>query len=129
MADQAKPVAKPKPGYVKQQLKKGDKVNYPHVGDTVHCWYTGYLSDGVTIFDSNCGEGGKKKQRQPLSFKVGKGKVIKGWDEALLTMSKGEKSKLTIEPDWAYGSKGNVAAGIPKDEKLIFEVELVNISF
>ncbi|KAB1280707.1 Peptidyl-prolyl cis-trans isomerase FKBP3 [Camelus dromedarius] len=62
-----------------------------------------------------------------LSFKVGIGKVIRGWDEALLTMNKGEKARLEIEPEWAYGKKGQPDAKIPPNAKLIFEVELVDI--
>ena len=50
--------------------------------------------------------------------------VIRGWDEALLTMCYGEKAEITIEPDWAYGRKGNPDAGIPPWSKLVFEVEL-----
>ncbi|KAK7835963.1 hypothetical protein U0070_004054 [Myodes glareolus] len=69
----------------------------------------------------------KKKNAKPLSFKVGIGKVIRGWDEALLTMSKGEKARLEIEPEWAYGKKGQPDAKIPPNAKLIFEVELVDI--
>ncbi|KAB0391501.1 hypothetical protein E2I00_016289 [Balaenoptera physalus] len=61
------------------------------------------------------------------SFKVGIGKVIRGWDEALLTMSKVEKDQLEIEPEWAYGKKGQLDAKIPPNAKLIFEVELVDI--
>ncbi|CAD7691230.1 unnamed protein product [Nyctereutes procyonoides] len=68
----------------------------------------------------------KKKNAKPLSFKVGIGKVIRGWDEALLTMSKGEKARLEIEPEWAYGKKGQPDAKIPPNGKLIFEVELVD---
>ncbi|KAJ9071618.1 FK506-binding protein 2B, variant 2 [Entomophthora muscae] len=89
--------------------------------DTVHCWYTGTLEDG-TVFDSNTGAGKTKKPKHPLSFKVGVGRVIRGWDEALLTMSKGEKSKITIEPEWAYGKKGLPSAGVPPNSRLIFEV-------
>ncbi|XP_033016556.1 peptidyl-prolyl cis-trans isomerase FKBP3-like [Lacerta agilis] len=59
----------------------------------------------------------------PLSV----GKVIRGWDEALLTMSKGEKGHLEIEPEWAYGKKGQPDAKIPPNAKLFFEVELVDI--
>ncbi|CAO2593198.1 Peptidyl-prolyl cis-trans isomerase FKBP3, partial [Lemmus lemmus] len=89
-------------------------------GDIVHCWYTGTLLDG-TVFDTNIQTSSKK------NFKVGIGKVIRGWDEALLTMSKGEKARLEIEPEWAYGKKGQPDAKIPPNAKLIFEVELVDI--
>ncbi|KPP62977.1 peptidyl-prolyl cis-trans isomerase FKBP3-like, partial [Scleropages formosus] len=94
------------PKYTKSVLKKGDKVNFPKKGDTVSCWYTGTLEDG-TVFDTNIpSTARKKKQSKPLSFKVGTGRVIRGWDEALLTMSKGETAKVEIEPEWAYGKKG-----------------------
>ncbi|XP_037356726.1 peptidyl-prolyl cis-trans isomerase FKBP3-like [Talpa occidentalis] len=115
------------PKYTKSILKKGDKTNFPKKGDVVHCWYTGTLQDG-TIFDTNIQTSSKKKKSaKPLSFKVGIGKVIRGWDEALLTMSKGEKARLEIEPEWAYGKKGQPDAKIPPNAKLIFEVELVDI--
>ncbi|KAM4664825.1 peptidyl-prolyl cis-trans isomerase FKBP3 [Discoglossus pictus] len=115
------------PKYTKSILKKGDKSNFPKKGDTVHCWYTGTLEDG-TVFDSNIQTSAKKKKAaKPLSFKVGVGKVIRGWDEALLTMSKGEKAKLEIQSEWAYGKKGQPDAKIPPNAKLIFEVELVSI--
>uniref|UniRef100_W5MZT6 peptidylprolyl isomerase n=1 Tax=Lepisosteus oculatus TaxID=7918 RepID=W5MZT6_LEPOC len=121
------PVEEGPPKYVKSVLKKGDKVNFPKKGDTVSCWYTGTLEDG-TVFDSNVATSAKKKKAsKPLSFKVGMGKVIRGWDEALLTMSMGEKARLEIEPEWAYGKKGQPDAKIPPNAKLIFEVELVSI--
>ncbi|XP_028934560.1 peptidyl-prolyl cis-trans isomerase FKBP3 [Ornithorhynchus anatinus] len=115
------------PKYTKSILKKGDKTNFPKKGDVVHCWYTGTLQDG-TVFDTNIQTSSKKKKSaKPLSFKVGVGKVIRGWDEALLTMSKGEKAHLEIEPEWAYGKKGQPDAKIPPNAKLIFDVELVDI--
>ncbi|XP_068947877.1 peptidyl-prolyl cis-trans isomerase FKBP3 isoform X1 [Petaurus breviceps papuanus] len=115
------------PKYTKSILKKGDKTNFPKKGDIVHCWYTGTLQDG-TVFDTNIQTSAKKKKNaKPLSFKVGVGKVIRGWDEALLTMSKGEKAHLEIEPEWAYGKKGQPDAKIPPNAKLYFEVELVDI--
>ncbi|XP_030418643.1 peptidyl-prolyl cis-trans isomerase FKBP3 [Gopherus flavomarginatus] len=115
------------PKYTKSILKKGDKTNFPKKGDVVHCWYTGKLQDG-TVFDTNIQTSSKKKKgAKPLSFKVGVGKVIRGWDEALLTMSKGEKAHLEIEPEWAYGKKGQPDAKIPPNAKLFFEVELVDI--
>lgn len=52
--------------------------------------------------------------------------MIRGWDEALLTMSKGEKCKIFVEAPWAYGKKG-VEGVIPPNANLIFEIELVSI--
>ncbi|KAG9282901.1 peptidyl-prolyl cis-trans isomerase FKBP3 [Astyanax mexicanus] len=115
------------PKFTKAVLKKGDKTNFPKKGDTVACWYTGTLEDG-TVFDTNIPTTArKKKQSKPLSFKVGLGKVIRGWDEGLLTMSKGETARLEIESEWAYGKKGLPDSKIPPNAKLIFEVELVSI--
>lgn len=115
------------PKYTKSVLKKGDKTNFPKKGDTVSCWYTGTLEDG-TVFDTNIPTAArKKKQAKPLSFKVGMGRVIRGWDEGLLTMSKGETARLEIEPEWAYGRKGLPDSKIPPNAKLIFEVELVSV--
>ncbi|CAL8394426.1 unnamed protein product [Arctogadus glacialis] len=115
------------PKYFKSVLKKGDKTNFPKKGENVSCWYTGSLMDG-TVFDTNIPTTArKKKQSKPLSFKIGMGRVIRGWDEAILTMSKGETAKLEIEPEWAYGRKGLPENKIPPNAKLIFEVELVAV--
>ncbi|KAL7888283.1 hypothetical protein AOLI_G00032570 [Acnodon oligacanthus] len=125
--DVAEVVNEGPPKFTKAVLKKGDKTNFPKKGDTVACWYTGTLEDG-TVFDTNIPTGArKKKQAKPLSFKVGMGKVIRGWDEGLLTMSKGETALLEIESEWAYGKKGLPDSNIPPNAKLIFEVELVSI--
>ncbi|XP_058844065.1 peptidyl-prolyl cis-trans isomerase FKBP3-like [Acipenser ruthenus] len=115
------------PKYTKYVLKKGDKENFPKKGEAVGCWYVGTLEDG-TVFDSNVTTSAKKKkQSRPFSFKVGLGRVIRGWDEAVLTMSKGEKARLEIQSEWAYGRKGLPDAKIPPNANLIFEVELVSI--
>ncbi|XP_056283977.1 peptidyl-prolyl cis-trans isomerase FKBP3 [Pseudoliparis swirei] len=115
------------PKYFKSVLKKGDKSNFPKKGDNVSCWYTGSLEDG-TVFDTNIPTTArKKKQTKPLTFKVGLGRVIRGWDEAILTMSKGETARVEIEPEWGYGRKGLPDSKIPPNAKLIFEVELVAV--
>jgi FK506-binding protein 3 len=71
-------------------LKKGNGATFPQKGDLVHVFYTGKLVDG-TVFDSNMASAAtKKKAPEPLKFRVGTGKVIRGWDHGLLTMSLGE---------------------------------------
>jgi peptidylprolyl isomerase len=89
----------------------------PRKGALVEAHYTGRLLDG-TKFDSSVDVG------KPLLFLVGKGEVIKGWDEAFLSMKTGEKRILVIPPDLAYGDKG--MGTIPPNATLIFEVELIN---
>lgn len=128
---ESKDSKKEEPKFVKKILKHGDKTTFASKGDRVSCFYTGKLENGV-VFDSNVsGAAGTKKKSssegKPFIFRVGKGLVIRGWDEGLMTMSKGEKAELTIEPEWAYGKKGNIDANIPPQSKLIFEVELVDI--
>jgi FKBP-type peptidyl-prolyl cis-trans isomerase len=90
----------------------------PRVGDTVVANYDGRLLDG-TRFDSSY------KNGAPISFEVGVGKVIKGWDEALLTMKKGGRRTLII-PYWlGYGEAGRPPL-IPPRATLVFDVELVD---
>lgn len=88
-------------------------------GDKIKVHYRGTLVDG-TEFDASYNRG------DPLDFTVGQGQVIKGWDQGLLEMCPGEKRKLTIQPEWAYGSRGT--GPIPADSVLIFESELVSIA-
>ena len=88
-------------------------------GDTLHMHYTGTLQDG-TEFDSSIPRG------EPLSFTLGSGQVIKGWDQGLLAMCAGEKRKLVIPPDLGYGDSG-AGDKIPGGSVLIFEVELIKI--
>ncbi|HEY1764534.1 MAG TPA: FKBP-type peptidyl-prolyl cis-trans isomerase [Opitutaceae bacterium] len=90
----------------------------PRIGDTVTANYTGRLLDG-TIFDSSASHGG------PIKFRVGVGDVIKGWDEAFLTMRKGEKRTLII-PYWLGYSGNNRPSTVPYQATVVFEVELVD---
>jgi len=90
----------------------------PQAGNEVICNYDGRLLDG-TPFDSSYRRG------VPFTFRVGTGAVIKGWDEAFLTMHKGEKRTLII-PHWlGYGEKGSPPK-IPVKATLVFEVELID---
>ncbi|VAW41507.1 Peptidyl-prolyl cis-trans isomerase [hydrothermal vent metagenome] len=100
-------------------IKKQGTGNPPAKGTTVVVNYTGRLLVSGRKFDSSYDRG------EPITFPVGIGRVIKGWDEALLAMKKGEKRVLIIPPELAYGAHGagNV---IPPNAWLVFEVELVN---
>lgn len=87
-------------------------------GKTVSVHYSGYLEDG-SMFDSSVERG------QPISFPLGTGRVIKGWDEGIALLKVGEKAQLIIPSDLAYGDNG--AGPIPPKATLIFDVELVSV--
>lgn len=89
-------------------------------GDTVEVHYTGTLTDG-TKFDSSVDRG------TPFTFNLGAGEVIQGWDQGVAGMKVGEKVKLTIPSDLAYGDAGRPPV-IPAKATLIFEVELLKIN-
>jgi hypothetical protein len=90
-------------------------------GDKVSVQYTGKLPDG-TEFDSS-----RKPGRKPFDFVIGKGQVIKGWDQGIAGMKVGGKRKLTIPPDLAYGARGRPPL-IPANSTLVFDVELLSIN-
>ncbi len=94
-----------------QQLKAGDVVS-------VH--YTGLLTNG-TKFDSSLDRG------EPISFPLGAGRVIKGWDEGVALLRVGDQATLIIPPQLGYGARGAGGGAIPPDATLIFIVEVVGV--
>ncbi|KAL4783610.1 FK506-binding protein 2 [Aspergillus varians] len=88
-------------------------------GDSVKMHYRGTLAADGSEFDASYNRG------TPFKFKLGAGRVIKGWDEGLLDMCVGEKRTLTIPPEYGYGSRG--VGPIPGGSTLIFETELLEI--
>jgi len=101
------------------QIEQKGEGTAPATGTMIKAHYTGRLLLGNRKFDSSYDRG------EPIAFPVGTGRVIRGWDEALSQMTKGEKRTLIIPPELAYGERG--AGGvIPPNAWLVFDVELVS---
>lgn len=91
----------------------------PRPGDKVSVTYTGRLLDG-RIFDQNL------DAAHPFSFRVGRGQVIKGWEDMLQRMKPGEKILFIVPSELGYGTHGWLPR-IPRDATLVFEVELLKV--
>lgn len=125
--DSASSTVDPAVGDTSDMVKRADgllvKVLQPSngsmaiAGSRVTVNYTGTLPNGK-VFDSSVG-------RDPFTFVLGTGQVIKGWDEGLDGMHVGEKRKLIIPPSLGYGVKGQ--GPIPPNSTLIFEIQLLGI--
>ena len=110
-------------GFVFEENGLGIKIleegtgELPEDGRNIKVHYTGYLEDG-TKFDSSYDRG------QPFSFMLGRGRVIKGWDQGVAKLKIGTKAILKIPAELGYGSRG--AGGvIPPNATLLFEIEVV----
>jgi len=112
------------PGLSIRILKQGDGVS-AQVGNKVKVHYTGWIYNS----DSESGFRGKKFDSShdrgiPFEFKLGEGRVIRGWDLGVVGMQIGEIRELLIAPNMGYGNRavGNL---IPPKSTLVFEVELL----
>jgi peptidylprolyl isomerase len=110
------PVARPS-GLKYVDLKIGDG-RVARAKDVVTVHYTGTLANGKHV-DSSIG-------RQPFTFTIGVGEVIKGWDEGVAGMKEGGKRKLMIPAELGYGARGAPPV-IPPNAELHFEVELLKV--
>ncbi|KAH9490887.1 hypothetical protein Btru_034200 [Bulinus truncatus] len=86
-------------GVEKEIISPGDGATYPKTGQMVVIHYTASLVDGQKIDSS-------RDRGNPFKFRIGKGEVIKGWDEGVSKMSRGERARLVCSPDFAYGARG-----------------------
>lgn len=91
---------------------------FPQQGQSVTVHYTGKLEDG-TVFDTSVGS-------QPLTFVLGEGQVIEGWEEGIASMRLGGTRELIIPPELAYGETGS--GPIPPNATLIFEVQILAVN-
>ena len=117
------------PGQTPQEVTTASGLKYTDVkvgtgptaqaGQTASVHYTGWLMDGKK-FDSSV------DRKDPFSFRLGAGQVIRGWDEGVAGMQVGGKRVLIIPPDLGYGARG-AGGAIPPNATLKFEVELLGV--
>lgn len=101
-----------------ETLRPGSGDRLVAKGDRVVVDYIGALQDGTTLESSY-------QQGQPRTLQIGEDSVLKGWNQGIVGMRVGERRKLTIAPELAYGSVGK--ANVPADATLVFEIELLEI--
>lgn len=102
--------------YSIEQMASGEEGTQPNIGDNVSMHYDGTLKDG-TKFDSSYDRG------QPLDIRIGKGQVIKCWDDVGVHLNVGQKVKVLCPSDTAYGSRA--IGPIPANSDLVFIIERV----
>lgn len=106
-------------GVLKTIINPSTSDEIPKNGQEISMLYTGRLKQDQSVFDSN------QNRESPFKFVLGSGQVIKGWEIAAATMRKGEKSTITLSPEYAYGKSG-AGDKIPPDSTLEFDIELVD---
>lgn len=102
--------------------KKEGNGQKPPVGSKVTVHYTGTLTNGKK-FDSSRDRG------KPFTFTLGKGEVIRGWDEGVAKMSIGEQAVITCPPNYAYENQDVGNGLIPAGSTLLFDVELISFKW
>jgi FKBP-type peptidyl-prolyl cis-trans isomerase FkpA len=112
------PEAPEPPDLIQEDLSVGTGAE-AKAGDKVKVHYTGRLLKTNFTFDSSVG-------KQPFDFEIGKGAVIKGWDQGVVGMKVNGKRKLTIPSRLAYGDAGSPPK-IPPKSTLVFEIELLSV--
>jgi len=101
--------------YIIQAEGEGDS---PKAGDLVSLLYAGRLLNG-TVFDQNV------NREHPMTFRLGRSRVIEGWEEILPLMKRGERRLVIIPPELAYGMRG-LPPRIPREATLVFLIELLD---
>ncbi|KAK9124959.1 hypothetical protein Scep_013805 [Stephania cephalantha] len=107
-------------GLRKRVVQRGSSWKSPSFGDEVEVNYSGFVFGGSKL-DSSWERG------VPFRFKLGQCEVIKGWDDGIATMKKGERAVFTIPPNLAYGEAGSPHT-IPPNSTLVFDIELLSWS-
>ena len=95
-------------------------------GRNVSVHYTGWLYDEGRPDHKGKKFDSSRDRGDPFTFKLGAGRVIRGWDEGVAGMKVGGRRTLTIPPDYGYGAQGAPGA-IPPNATLIFDVELLDV--
>lgn len=101
-------------------IKMGDGINFPNKGSKVKVHYDAYLPDGKKFKSS-------RDLGETFDFTLGRGEVIKGWDEALNQMSLGERARVVCPPGYGYGAKG-FPGSVQPGQSLIFDIELLSFN-
>ncbi|KAK7064988.1 Peptidylprolyl isomerase [Favolaschia claudopus] len=107
-------------------FEHGDREHYPKKNDIIVIHYDGFLLDPTQPDSKGSKVDSSHDRNEPFRTPICVGKVIKGWDEGIPQLSKGSKARLTITPDYGYGSRGFPPV-IPPNASLIFDVELLDI--